>query len=182
MISSIVVGLEADVQPEPGPLELYQLAFPHRTVEWDRSRQLWVVMQDNPVMGIRERYEIIYDYESPCDGDGLPIGGEDLERLLRAKDPSVTRRYRPFDYEFVRGRRRMRFEFLHAGSLKYAERVAREEERVARTIIRTNASEAAAAWGEIRRYLPCAAGDTKIPLVPGGFTTRAQDRLAQKAS
>ncbi|HYD82730.1 MAG TPA: hypothetical protein VEA63_01735 [Opitutus sp.] len=177
----IVVGLEDHVAPEPGPLELYQLTWPHRWVEWDRSRQLFKVMQTNPITGGDERYEILYDYDTPLDQEGAPIGGEALEKLLKEQPHAVQRRFRPFDYEFVRERRQQRFEFLHDGSRKYVEKTAREVTRIQRAIIRSRTSESAAALGEIRRWLPKMHGMEKIPLVPGGFTTRANESV-QKAS
>jgi hypothetical protein len=171
---------EGDVQPDRGPLEMYQSVFPDRYVKWEPRRQLWEIRQRNPFTGFDERVELIFEWAAPPDPEtGEPRTAEELAYMLENRHPSLTKVYAPFDYEFVRRRLRERLDFLLLGTEKYQQRITARNRRRQRSRLGDVAREMAAGLNEIKRWLPVLETaqregvyrpHERTPLVRGGLT------------
>jgi hypothetical protein len=183
---SVIVGAEGWVDPDPGALAEYQTTWPHRRVVWDAEAQLWEVRQQNPLTGEDEHYEHLYLWDAPPDERGGLLSPDDLERrihlaMIGRDDHGLTQTYRPFDYEFVRERRRQRFEWLGLrGKQRVSAIIADRNAALKRSKVRDVARNFAAAMGDIRRWIPVLAAldagkrldvalTEKLPFSAGGL-------------
>jgi hypothetical protein len=165
----IEVGLEAGVEPERGPVDLYRSRWPERFVTWNYSRQLFEIGSYED-LGFRE---FVFLYDAPPDPDsGEARGPEELCAMIEAGDMSITRVFRHFDYEFVKRRltEAMEYDAMNRDSSKLADSVLNANRAIVTRNNKDVASRQAAKMGEIRRYLPRLAGEKKIPLVAVGTT------------
>lgn len=156
-----LVGLEADVAPEAGPLALYRSVFPERYVVWDRPRQLFEIRQQNPETGHDERCEFVFTWDAPPDAEtGQPRTAAEVAELLAAPGAAraaLVRRFRPFDYVVVLDRLRQWWDFRALGPKRYSDALAAKNARQERTVVHDAAREMAAGLGEIRRWMPALA-------------------------
>lgn len=171
-----IVGREDHVTPDPGPLAEYLAAFPDRYVAWDYHYQLFAVYVRASDGGPDELHERLFYWDAAPD----PVTGEELtdEQLaaMAGKDPSVVRRYRPFDYPFVRQRLREGGEYARAGAARYSRIINDRNASRARSKLKDLVRNQAAALGEIRTWLPVLADaqatgrwnpGVRTPVVPG---------------
>jgi hypothetical protein len=187
---TVIVGREATVQPDPGVLEEYRTTWPHRTVVWDALEQLWEVRQRNPLTGHDESYEHLFLWDAPPDEQGGLASPDELERrihlaMIGREDHGLTQTYRPFDYEFVRERRRQRQEWLALrGKQRVSAIVADRNAALRRSKQRDLVREMAAGLNELRRWLPVVAAlqdgqrvdvalTEKLPFSAGGLASPA---------
>jgi hypothetical protein len=183
---TVIVGREADVAPDPGVLAEYRTTWPHRYVVWDAAEQLWEVRQVNPLTGDDESYEHLFLWDAPPDEKGGLLSPDELERrihmaMMGRDDHGLTQTYRPFDYEFVRERRRQRHEWLGLrGKQRMSAIIADRNAALKRSKMRGLVSEMAAGLNEIKRYLPVLAAlqqgkrldvalTEKLPFSAGGL-------------
>lgn len=196
---TVIVGRESDVQPDPGVLADYQATWPHRTVVWDAVEQQWAIWQRNPLTGDDELYEHLYLWDSPPDEKGGLASPDELERrihlaMMGQSDHGLTQTYRPFDYEFVRERRRQRFEWLHLrGAQRLSAVIADRNAARRRSRQRDVARNFAAAMGDIRRWIPVlsALGEgqrldvaltEKLPFSAGGIDRPASPSPSERVA
>jgi hypothetical protein len=148
-----IVGLEDDVTPEAGPLELYLRTWPDRSVRWDRAYQSFAIYA-HPLGANEQLLERVTYWDAPVD----PKTGEELEdeEIARraGRDPNTVRRFMPFDYPFVHRRMKDRLAFLDRGADKFRQRIADRNAQLARTFRRDKARDMAAAANEIKDWLP----------------------------
>jgi hypothetical protein len=183
---TVIVGRESDVLPDPGALEEYRATWPHRYVQWDAAEQLWEVRQHNPLTGEDEHYEHLFLWDAPPDEQGGLLSPSDLERrihlaMLGRDDHGLTQTFRPFDYEFVRERRRQRYEWLTLrGKQRVSAIIADRNAALKRSKQRDVVREMAAGLNDLRRYLPVIAAlqqgkrldvalTEKLPFSAGGL-------------
>jgi hypothetical protein len=174
------VNREANVQPDAGPLALYQSVFPDRYVRWEPKRQLWEIRQRNQFTGFDERVELVFDeLEEPEKELKEIVTQNDLEELLEREAPATYRVFKPFDYAFVRRRLRERFDYLRMGTERYNREVTKRNRMRSTMKTREIAHEMAAGIKEIRRWIPVleemqATGvyhpGGRTAMVPGGLT------------
>jgi hypothetical protein len=166
-LPEVRVGREHGVRPPEGPLAEYCSVFPERTVEWDVRRQCFAIYQVNPILGGRERVELLREQAGYLlDDEGEPAKDSRGELIPRW---TMT----PFDYAFVRRRLREWYDLRAEGSARLAGARARRHDRLERQKIRSTAGEMAAGFKDIARWLPAlVSGDAtdRVPLVPGGLT------------
>lgn len=173
------VGREAEVAPDPGPLADYRSVWPERYVVWHVPRQLFEIRQVNPDTGADERIELVCTLDAPPhDETGLPRSDEEVAALTAARSPLLVRRFRAFDYDFVRQRLREWQTFRALGAARYSEERRQQRLTHERSVRRDVVREMAAGLHEMRRWAPVLAeyqrtgnaGDAlvhKPVLVPG---------------
>ena len=148
-----IVGMEADVQPERGPLELYLSVFEHREVRWDYLYQSFAIYHCAPGEP-EELVERLTYWDSAPD----PVTGEELtdEQIaaMAGRDAAIVRRFMPFDYQFVNRRLRGRYEIQHQGARKYQQRLADRNAMRARSKRRDAVRNMAAGWNEVKDWAP----------------------------
>lgn len=175
------VGLEANVCPEPGPLAEYQSVFPHRYVAWSREHQLFEIRHVDPEEGTDERIELVFRLAAPPDPETqLPRTEEELAELAKQRDPSIVRVFRDFDYAFARQRLREAYTFTSLGLVRYNAERTRQRQRLEQSRTRGVAGEMAAAFNDIKRWMPTLAeyhrtgnaADALVekPVIGTGFT------------
>jgi hypothetical protein len=148
-----IVGLEADVQPDPSVLARYDAEFPHREVRWDYSYQSWAIWRCEPgeVEQLHER--LTYWDAAPDPATGQELTDEQISAMA-GKDARIIRRFMPFDHQFVERRLRERMTFLGDGEAKYQRRLADRNAARGRTFVRDHARSMAAAWNEVKAWAP----------------------------
>jgi hypothetical protein len=127
------VGLEAGLEPEPGPLDFLRTVWPERYVVWNAEHQLWEVRQQNPVTQLDERVEL-------------------LRRVVDAPDGYTVPAYLPFSYEWLLRRAENRRQFLTLGPAGYDDAVQERNRAQARRVIRDVAVYMADGLRELERY------------------------------
>jgi hypothetical protein len=175
----VTVGSLGERTPEPGPLRELQATWPERYVLWNKERELWEVRQKNTLTGKDERVELLFWYDiSDEDWEALPahirgMGRETLSGYVAVQEPnSLIKRYRPFDYAYVRERKREWQILQREGAKGLVNESADINEARFQKVKRHLAGNMAAGFGEIRRWIPAlVSGDPRdrIPLVRGGL-------------
>ena len=176
----VTVGSIGERTPEPGPLAELQATWPERYVVWNKARELWEVRQKNTLTGKDERVELLFWYDiTDEDWEALPahirgMGRETLSAYVATLSPaSLVKRYRPFDYPYVRERKREWQLWLKQGAAGIVNESADINEARFQKIKKHTAANMAAGFEEIRRWIPAlVSGDPsdRIPLIRGGLT------------
>jgi hypothetical protein len=177
-----MVGREAHVEPEPGPLALYRSVWPERYVTWNVARQLFEVRETNPVSGQDWRVALVYEWGAPPDPvSGLPRTDDEIAAMVEQRSPQLVQLYRPFDYPYVEERLAEWYLIRHCGHRAVGERV-RQHNAAQQARVLQRGREATKEWmQEDRRWLPvleavqrgerpdCALVERQ-PLVPVGIS------------
>lgn len=195
LLPKAFTGQEDYLRPEEGPLAEYVGFFPHRTVEWDRHRQLFSIWHTNPFNGARDRIELVHNTLEEREGSntivilnakGEPIttcndlievdqitGAERFRGLSPIKGMRPGRRlFRPLDYVFVRTRIRAAYLEAELGLERFlAEEVDAFNAGVSDSQINDFARETAAAAFEARRWRRHARGGDRPAIGVGAQFT-----------
>jgi hypothetical protein len=166
------VGLEADVRPEPGPVDAYRSVFPDREIRWNHEHQLFEITQKDSVTGEESLIEYVFFWDAEPLLDGTEIPSETVAEMVSKGGAGCVRRFMDFDYRFVERRLKERTEFLEKGALRYQRRIADRNHAKGVALLRQHGNDMAAILGEGRRWLPAMAAGyagARIPLVQAGI-------------
>lgn len=151
--ATATVGRMGHVEPDPSALARYRAVFPERFVVWNAERQLHEIRQHNPVTGQEERVELVFWWTAPPHPDGRARTEEEIAAMVAGRDPALDRLYRPFDHQFVGERLQQWHEFQRLGARGLSTKVHAANQRLEASRRRAVASEMAAGFGELRRWL-----------------------------
>jgi hypothetical protein len=148
--TTVVMGA-GDVHPEASAWAAYARVWPHRYLRWSRDRQLWEVWQRHPLTGQDVPIEPVFYWDIADPDTCFPPSAEEITEALKTNDSRLRKRYRPFDWRFVRERLANRWEFHCWSIAEWQRRRQQRAKEVQRASVRAAAAHWAAVWGEGRR-------------------------------
>lgn len=171
---------------DDGPLQAYLNAFPDRYVLWNVQRGLWEIRQGNPE-AYNIRIELVFEWALTDEAQSrLEMIAADqheiaLQRMIENKMPGMTKKYRPFDWEFVELRLKNRAEFYRKGTREYNKAINAHNDRIATNRLRSAMSELNYFFEHDKRWLDAIAakqaGESiwgRSPQVQGGLTLKEE--------